>query len=61
MGCILWLFLVAVGGAIGSVIGALFIGGEAGLIIGAIVGGLAGHVISGTLIPGPKYPGDTNY
>ncbi len=61
MGCIVWLFLVAVGAAIGGAIGASLIGSEAGPIIGAIIGGLAGHVITGTLIPGPKYPGDRNY
>ena len=49
---VLWLLVLGIGGAIGYAVG----GG-----IGAIVGVLAAQILMATIIPGPKYPGDTNY
>lgn len=48
---VLWFVLLGLGGVVGYAIGD---------VVGAIVGVIAAQAIMATIIPGPKYPGDTN-
>ena len=49
---VLWFVLLGIGGFVGYAIGD---------VVGAIVGVIVAQVIIATIIPGPKYPGDTDY
>lgn len=47
-----WVVALSIGG---------FVGYEIHEYLGAIVGIIVVQVVMATIIPGPKYPGDTNY
>ncbi len=49
---VLWLVALSIGG---------FVGYGLHEYLGAIVGVIAVQVVMAAIIPGPKYPGDTNY
>jgi hypothetical protein len=52
LSAVLWIALLGIGGFVGYAIGD---------IVGAIVGVIVAQAIMATIIPGPKYPGDTDY
>ena len=64
MGCLIsavrWIILLAIGAGIGAGVG-FAVAGSTGLIVGGIAGLVLSQAAQATLIPGPKYPGDTNY